>query len=190
MTKQLNYNFLSLFVGILLCSLPFQAVGQPPASQPQNATPGTTQAKPLSLPHLYWHFLVYVNFLDTKAAELQAQGKDGSRMRNDLQLRTQLSDEDFSAVRASSQRLSTEIKAFDAKATEAHAGGYSPATAGLLKNLVNQREVAINTEIANLTQTLSPQKKAALDQFLREFFAPRNAVQKQPTMHPTPAGVK
>jgi hypothetical protein len=187
----LNYTFLFLLVGIVLCSLPFQAAGQLIAGQPQNSTPATTQHKPVPLPHLYWHFLVYVNVLDTKAAELEAQGKDGSQLRNDLQTRTQLTDAEFTPVREASRRLSTEIKALNAQATAGNATGGTRPNPDTLRALATQREADINAEIAYLTQSLSPQKKASLDAFITQFFAPKQLSIKIPApVQPAPAAVQ
>ncbi len=75
-----------------------QLPGQPPA-------PGTFQPKPIPLPHLYWHFLVYQNHLDTTAAAHESQGKDGQWLRAYLQKKLAFSDSEF----APRPRLSRSI---------------------------------------------------------------------------------
>jgi hypothetical protein len=179
MSKQWKFNIVSLFFWILLCSLPLQAVGQLIANQPQNATPPTTQLKPVSLPHLYWLFLIHQNQLDARAASEEAKGQDGSWMRNHLQTSLGFSDADYSSVRASAVRLAAEMKDLDAQAAASRAPGRSPLSSADLKDLAAQREAAINNEVAYLSEVLSPENKAKLEAFMTQFF-PRKAVAVKP----------
>jgi hypothetical protein len=169
--KFLSPPFLAMLLA--LCVLSYRAIGQ----SAQTQTKPSSHPEPVSLPHLYWHFLVYQNFLDNKAAGLAAQGKNGELMRNDLQSRLKFSDVDYAPIRTSSQRLASEIKALDEQAKEIHGSG-SSSYSGQMSGLAAQREADINNEIYNLTRELSPQNKAALDAFLVQFFAPKNLVIK------------
>ncbi len=158
---------------LLLCAGAHQAIGQSAQTQPTTQS----QPKPVPLRHLYLHFLIYQNFLDTKAAELASKGKDGSWLRNDLQTRLRFSDADYASVRSSSQRLASEIKALDEQVRALRTTGGSPDI-DRLKALAAQHEAYIDNEIDNLNHELSPEKRAALNAFLVEFFAPKNVTFK------------
>jgi transglutaminase/protease-like cytokinesis protein 3 len=145
----------------------------------------------VSLAHLYRHFLDYQNHLDAKAAELDAQGGDGSWLRNHLQAALQFSDDDFAQIRQSSARLTAALKTLDEQAVAIWAGGKTPSSHAQQKTLAAQREAVIQSEIDRLAQALSPQKKAALDAFITQLFAPKNLVfQLSSTGSPAPAEVQ
>lgn len=162
--------FMALFGTLLLA--PQRAMGQSALTQQQQTSSEWSQPKPLSLAHLYWHFLVYQNHLDTKAAALNAQGIDGSKMHNYMQNRLGLSDTDFTAVRTSSVRLTAEVNALDAQAATILVGGHTSTSYAQLSALTVQRETDINAEISYLKQLLSPAQIAALESFLTSFYAP------------------
>jgi hypothetical protein len=162
----------------LLCVLLFMAAIPSASAQQQPAQPPHDPPRPVSLAHLYWHFLVYQNFIDTNAAALDAQGKDGSPLRNHLQARMGFSDADFAPIRASSVRLSSELKALDAQAAAIRATGTSPSNTAQLKALVAQREAYINAEISSLKQALPPNRITAFETFITQFFAPKNVTFK------------
>jgi hypothetical protein len=77
----------------LLCACAHLAIGQQTQSQPN----ASSQLKPVSLPHLYWHFLIHQSELDAFAAKLDAQGQ-AEGLRNDLQTQLGFSDGDYAAV--------------------------------------------------------------------------------------------
>jgi hypothetical protein len=175
---------------LLVCAMPLQLKGQPPAPGQQPSS-GQTQHRPSSLAHLYWHFLDYLNHLDLKAADLDAQGGDGSLLRNHLQAALQFSDADFAQIRLSSTRLTAALKALDVQAAAIRAGGKSPSSHAQQRALAAQRETAIHSEIDSLAQALTPQKKAALDAFITQLFAPKNLVfQTSSTGSTAPAEVQ
>ena len=163
---------LTLVTAVLLTiALQDRGVAQTTAQQQLQLHP---QVKPLSLAHLYWHFLVFQNHLDTKASDLDAHGKDGSKMRGYLQHRLGLSDAQIVAVRVSSGRLTARVKALDAQAATIRAGGHTSTSYAQLSVLTVQREAAINAEISSLKQTLPPAKISALESFLTAFFSASN----------------
>jgi len=168
--NSIGCTFLSL--GLLLM-VPNSAVSQANSTPP--APKFSVTVKPLSLAHLYWHFLVYQNQLDTKAGQLDSQGLDGRAMRRHLQDRLGLSDADFSAIRKSSARLAPEVKALNAQAAAIRAGGHTSTSYAQLSALTVQRESDINAEISYLKQMLSPAQIASLESFLTTFFSPTNA---------------
>jgi hypothetical protein len=163
------------FMGIVLlcqCAQPAAVAGQQAGSSPSQGQ-RTQPIKPLSVPHLYWHFLVYVNVLDHKADDMKVQGKNGDWLRDDLQTRLQFSDADFATIRASSQRLASELATINQQINSLKSATPSASNAAQFRALIVLREADINNEIATLTQTLSPQKRAALEAFMTQFFAPK-----------------
>jgi hypothetical protein len=165
----------------LLCQGHLGVAQQAGAQQTQPSH--TPKLQPLSVPHLYWHFLIYLNVLDRKADEFTAHGKDHGWLRNDLQTRLQFSDTEFAPIRASSQRLASELVPINQQIQSLQSIQPSASNTAQVKSLINQRELAINNEIANLTQSLSPQKRAKLEAFMAQFFAPK-IFTTQPTMAP------
>ena len=163
---------------LLIIAISCQGVGQ--TAVPQGASSGLSQPKPVPLPHLYWHFLVYQNVLDTTAANREAHGKGGSWLRNDLQTKMGFSDAEYAQIRASSQRLSAELKVLDAQAATIRASGASPANNAQLKALVAQREAYINAEISTLKMALPPERIAAFEAFITQFFAPKKLTYQMP----------
>lgn len=152
----------------------------------------STQPRPVSLPHLYWHFLVYQNILDNRADELEAQGKDESWLHRDLQTRMGFSDADFAPIRSSSVRLSSELKTLNSQFAAIRAAGPSASNTAQLQTLIAQREAYVNAEISGLKQTLSPERIATFESFITQFFAPKPlTIQITPTSaQATPAAVQ
>src|SRR6266568_3014588 len=69
-----------------------------PAEQAQSSLkPGNPE--PVSIPHLYWHLLMYQNHLDTAAAEREKQSENGEWLRNNIQQKLEFTDADFIPVR-------------------------------------------------------------------------------------------
>ena len=66
---------------LLMCAFSPQSSGQ--ATQNQLSAP--SQLQPVSLPHLYWHFLIHQSELDALAAKFTASGHNGLALHNDLQ---------------------------------------------------------------------------------------------------------
>ena len=159
----------------MLCASAHQAIGQQKTQAKPNAA---AQPRPISLPHLYWHFLIQQSNLDAAAAQLQAKDKDGNALRNDLQTRLGFSDADYAPIRASSQRLASELAPLSQQLKDLQR---SPSNAAQAQALIAQRETYIANEIYNLSIELSPQNKAALESFMTQFFAP-----KRITFHAAP----
>jgi hypothetical protein len=178
-----------LAVTLLSCTLLTAAAGQ----TAQSTQSSRKQITPLSLPHLYWHFLVLQHYLDTKAAAQEAQGKDGSGLRKRLQTTLGWSDADYAPMRTSSVRLTQEVTSLDQQALTIRAVSTSAASQDQLKALTAQRETDINAEISFLGQKLSPDKKKTFETFLTRFFSPANASPGPPNPvggPSAPAGVK
>jgi hypothetical protein len=169
----------------LLCVL----VAAPAPAQTAVSLPPEAQKAPVSLPHLYWHFLVYQNHLDRLAAQRRRQGKDGSWLRNYYQKKLDFTDSEFQAVREAGLRLAGELQQIDSRVQaviqEARARQprkltspeQLPPVPPELVQLGQQRESVIETEAANLRKALSPESAAKLDAFLQNVFAPNVKVQ-------------
>jgi hypothetical protein len=158
---RLKAPLLSAAILLTLHALPQRAAGQVSSAQLQ----------PISLPHLYWHFLIHQNELDVMAAQLDAQGKDGSGLRNDMQTRLGFSDADYAPIRSSSQRLAVELEPIDAQFKVLQGPAWNGVQA---QALTAQRETYIANEVYNLSLELTAQNKAALESFMTDFFAPKD----------------
>ena len=182
--------FKALAVALLLGSVGSLSTAMLAQSGPSQGV--QQQPQPVSLPHLYWHFLVYQNHLDTVAAAQSAQGQDGSWLSGDLQRRMGFSDADFAPIRASSVRLSSELQALAAQATAIQTAGASSSNSAQLKALATQREADINAEISYLKQNVSPDKIKAFEAFLTQMFSPNNAIPRPsiPVGQQAPAAVQ
>jgi hypothetical protein len=193
MARKSHYTSISILLGIILmlCGLLRPAMGQATPSQQQPSSV-PSQPTPVSLEHLYWHFLVYQNHLDTKAEDLRTHGKGGSGLRNQLQKKTGLSDAEFVHIRTSSVRLTAKVKDLDAKAAAIQKAGASSSSHDQLKALTVQREACINSEISYLKQNLPPDKIKAFEAFLTQLFSPNNAVPRPPSSigQPVPAAAQ
>jgi len=165
----------------MICGLSHPAMGQATPAQPQQPSRGPSQFKPVSLEHLYWHFLVLQNYLDTKSVELESNGKDGRGLRNNLQKQLGWSDADYALIRTSSVRLTAELKDLDAQAASIRAAGTSSSSHEQLKALTVQRETSINSEITFLKRNLPPDKIRAFDIFLIQLFAPKSVSPRPPS---------
>jgi hypothetical protein len=175
----------------MICGLSQLALGQTTPTQQKQPPTKQPQFKPVLLEHLYWHFLILQNFLDTKAATQESQGKDG-KLRGDLQKALGWPDTDYAPIRVSSVRLTTEVKDLDAQSVAIRTAGVSATSLDQLKTLTAQREADINSEISYLKQNLPPDKIKAFEAFLTRFFSPTNAVHRPPVTagQQTPAGVR
>jgi hypothetical protein len=152
---------------LLLCASAHPAIGQQTQSQPN----ASSQLRPVSLPHLYWHFLVHQSELDAFAAKLDAQGQ-AEGLRNDLQTQLGFSDADYAPIRTSSQRLAAELQPVEAQLTALQGSAWNPSQ---VQALIAQREGYIGNEVQSLSTELSAKNKATLEAFMTQFFAPKSA---------------
>jgi len=185
----------AVFIGfaLMMCVLSHSAMGQTISAQQLASSKVHLQQRPVSLAHLYWHFLLYQNHLDTKATDLGVQGKDSSPMHNHLQKKLGFSDADYAPVRISSFRLAAKAKALDKQAASIRAASTSSSTSQpQLQALAVQREADINAEISYLKQNVSPDKIKAFEAFLTQMFSPNNAIPRPsiPVGQQAPAAVQ
>jgi hypothetical protein len=125
---------------------------------------------PIPIEHYYWHFLVHQNQLDHSAAAMQAAGKSSDWMRNHLQRGLGFSDADYAAVRISSTRLAGELAVLNQQAAALSAAHVGSLGSSQFRLLSNQRTADINAEVAFLRQNLPPERIAALESYMVQFF--------------------
>lgn len=182
----------TVYLGAVLLAgiLPRCALGQ--LVQTLQNSSVLSQPQPVSLGHLYWHFLIHLNELDAQAASMEAQGGDGSWLRNHHQVALGFSDADFAVIRASSVRLSSELANLSVQAGAVRSAGLSAASPTQLNALAAQRDTAINAEVAHLKQTLPAGEIATLESYIVQFFSPKSgASQASPAnAQATPAAVQ
>ena len=164
----------------LLCVL----VAAPTVAQTTFPLPPNAQKVPTSLPHIYWHFLLYQNHLDQLALRREQQGKDGTALRNHFQQKLGFSNAQFAVVRTAAQRLQSELSSLDSQAQAIinAARAANPLQPGVpyiagpvppeLKTLQQQHEDVIQSEVTNLKSSLGPDLAARLDAFLQTRAAP------------------
>ncbi|MFP5210461.1 MAG: hypothetical protein ACLGRW_14355 [Acidobacteriota bacterium] len=68
------------------------------------------------------------------------------------------------------------------------AGPSTSATAQAITALDRQRQADLDNQIYNLSQELSPQNKAALEKFMKEFFSSKKISFRAPVSSGAPAG--
>lgn len=196
MARRSQYEVMAALLIAMLSAytgtMPHQANGQSvPAQQP--ASGASLQPKSVPLAHLYLFFLIHQNRLDAKAASEEALGRDGKWFRNHNQASLGFSDADYAAIRTSSVRLAAEIMDLDAQATAVRSAAAPAANSAQLKAWAVEREADVNKEILYLKQTLPPEKIAAFETYITQFFAPKNTTVPRvspATIQPTPTTVQ
>ena len=179
----------------LLLSLPQTALGQATANPPATAnapavlTPSTktvihtdpSQYTPVSINHLYWHFLAYVDRADTMAADTKRKvGPRPETLRNQMRDAIGFKEQDFSKIRESAAFLMKHLKIIDAQrvsvitadrqARKAAGIANDTDTTGSVQERVleDERELLIAEEIDRLNESLGPARSAQLQKYLME----------------------
>ncbi len=178
MDRKLRCTSISTLLGTLLatCGLSLPANCQSAQVQAQPPSSKVTQIRPVSLEHLYWHFLTLQNFLDTKAVQRESQGKDGSGLHNNLQKMLGWSDTEYAPIHTSAARLTAEVNSLNAQAATIWKANPTSSSRDQLHAVTVQREADINAEIAYLKQHLPPGKIKTFEVFLIQFFSPAHAL--------------
>lgn len=137
----------------------------------------------VSLTHLYWHMLMWQNHLDQTAADHERSGRDGTWLRTYLQRRLGFNDAEFKPVRQSAQHLQVTIAGLDAQAKAVVkqqrilygegllSASDPPSDLPELRELSQQREVAINRQITQMNAALGPVNSERLKFFVERVFA-------------------
>jgi hypothetical protein len=164
--------------------------------QTANRTSGP-QKGAVSLPHLYWHFLVHQNHLLKVAAARKQQGKDGKWLEKYYQRKLAFSDSDFDPINKAAVRLTSKLKGIDdqikAIVEEEHARhprlltspSELPPVRPELIDLGKQREALLQREMDQLRTALGPEHAAKLDGLLKTDIAPKVSTQhiSPPRLH-------
>jgi hypothetical protein len=132
----------------------------------------------VSLPHLYWHLLMWQNHLDQAAADHEKAGKNGTWLRTHLETELGFNDVEFASVRRSAQYLQGKLAAIDAQAHAIMRQRQSllfKSESDLppdprLKDLTRQREDTINNEIVQMNTALGPVDSKRLKDFVEQVF--------------------
>src|SRR5882762_10047602 len=145
-----------IILGLLTVLVAWRSFGQQTAPKQVPASPEVTRPP---LPHIYMHFLLYQNHLDRAAAAHEAEGKDGSWLRDHFQQKLGFTPSQFANVRATGLRLESKLKELDSDAkaiaqTEHAARLQNPNAPRVpnpqLQDLMKQREELIQREIDSL----------------------------------------
>ena len=177
------------------------------------APQGTIQTRPsvsepVSLNHLYWHFLVYQYRLDQLAVEHEKEGQDGNWLRSYLQTRLSMTALEFEPIREAANNLNTNMiplkareKALVGQFRTTRAQGSATAaswreTREALKALSEQRETTIDEQVQALNQALTPSAAQALKVYLDTTFrknvtiiAATSSQGQQPVFNPHARGL-
>ena len=194
------FHFLRAIVLPVLASLflsfPPSALGQTvSATSPSNsvtlgAQPQATKTfiktdpstyTPVSINHLYWHFLAYVDWADTLAADPKRKvGPRPDTLRNQMRDAMGFKEQDFSKIRESAafliKRLTiidtqrAAVTTADVKARKATGISNDTETPGFvhMRVLAEERELLIAEEIDRLNESLGPNRAAELQKYLME----------------------
>jgi hypothetical protein len=188
--SSLRIRVSAIFLFALASSVALSAAGNPTASQ----VSGPFTPKRASEAHLYWHFLLYQNYLDRKAIIRQQQGKDGLALRNHFQRRLQFTDAQYEVVRQAGLKLEADLKAESAKAApiiaqdrewiKLHGRSEGPPPGhSQVQQLQKEREAVITSAVEQLNQSLGPQNSAKFQTFIDTEWAPHVTVH---TVHARP----
>jgi hypothetical protein len=171
-------------------SVALSAAGNPNVSQ----APSLFTPKRASEAHLYWHFLLYQNYLDRQAVIRQKQGKDGLALRDHFQRRLQFTDSQYGVVRQAGLQLEADLKIESAKAApiialdrqwiKLHGRSAGPPPGhSQVQQLQKEREAVITNAVEQLNQALGPQTSAKFQTFIDTEWAPHVTVH---TVHARP----
>jgi len=138
---------------------------------------------------------MWQDHLDKAAIEREKSGKDGSWLRGHLQKQLSFTDAEFAPVRESSQRLATTLSALETQAKSLvkedlalYASGKlrssdPPPNLAKVKQLQQEREAAIDTEITRLNAALGIKNAARLKIYVTSNFSSRVTTTSNPN-HP------
>ena len=170
-------------LGLSLSAGAADAAPRVPASSTRAHVPIRVHVQAATLPHLYWHFLMYQKHLDHAAAEHAKKGKDGSWLSEHFQKELHFTDEQMAAVRGSSQHLDQALRGLGEQmrtvlttdralyAQHLISAGTPPPGRPQLLALKNQRETLIGDEVVRLNEALGADAAGRLKNFLEKDFA-------------------
>lgn len=154
-----------LIIAVFACSYSY---GQENTYAARN---NIAQLKPVSKSHLYYHFLMFQKYLDSKALQMEEQGKDGSNVRNVLRRQLGFSEEIFAPLRQASVRMKEKDETIKRKIEQLKNDGIADSVQ--IKSMRDEKQKAIDLEVENIHAEMPPDKIKELDVFLQKFFAPK-----------------
>jgi hypothetical protein len=135
--------------------------------------------------HLYWHFLMYQNHLDQRAAEMEKEGKSGTSVKSFLQGKLNMPDNRFELIHQAARRLSASMSDLNARAEklrakliETHPSKSIPPTSeqeqlrSALQMLNDEREAILLREMDRLDNELATEDRARFREFMLRTIAP------------------
>ena len=164
--------------------------GAPSTPTDWGSIPDSYKASRASLPHLYWHFLLYQNHLDSVAAKREKQGKDGGALRTHFQKKLGFTDGQFQIVRAAGLHLEASLKPIDETARAIakqdrdwrRVNGVSrsvpPPGHAQMQQLRKDHEAAIEAQVVDLNRALGSKSAAKLQSFIETDWAPHVTVHR------------
>lgn len=144
--------------------------------------PFQSTAKPAPEAHLYWHFLMYQNYLDRQAAMLEQKGENGAELRNHFQEKLHFTDAQFGVVREAALRLQAQLDDFNAQIKpilaqdrewiklHGRSSGPPPGHA-VVQQLQKQHESLIANAVSELNQALGPESSSQLKTYIDTEWA-------------------
>jgi hypothetical protein len=181
---------------LLLCVVTSSAAlaQAPEASAASHSAAAAPQRAPLH--HLYWHLLLYQNYLDRRAAlrEQQGRSKDAEILRTHFQKALHFTDSQFAIVREAGLQLEKDLNAVQAKVLpivyedrqwiklHGRLAGPPPGHAQV-HELRQEHEAVILNAVAKLNKDLSPTAATQLQTYVETEWASHVTVHK---FHPRP----
>lgn len=172
----------------LACLVPAAGVAADDASAATREAPPPAERAAATLPDhvVYWHLFHHVAALDRRAAELEKQGQDGSRLRSFYRDRARLSAAQAGTLSAVASDCDGEVAAQDRRAGEVIraararlAGGRlakgetPPPPPAELAALQEARNAAVLRARDRLRRELGEDEFARFDRFVAARVAPR-----------------
>jgi hypothetical protein len=177
-----------------------QAGGRPTAAQGSPPTPPLpAQVGSASVPALYRFFFRHLGVLDSQAATMDAEGKNGNELRNYYQTILNWTPAEAAIVKQNATSCVTAIQQLDQQAQAIiqqikaayplginPSSGAPPAPDARLVQLTQQRDSVTNAQVTSLQSSLSAATFQKLDTWIKTQFA--RQVSSVPIVYHPPAG--
>jgi len=159
--------FVAGFTGMLLCILAGAfALGQVGGSQQVSGA----MPAPMSATDKYYRFLMAVNHGDRMAELNRKHGKNFEWLRHVAQNELGFTDEEFAPIRATAQRLETELGDIDARIRAINGSREAHPLPSELKALRQQHDAMLASEISDLQRALGPQAAGKLNSYVQDHI--------------------
>ena len=186
-------------VATLLClvfsSISYAQSTQRPSTVPGSSTlsHGQTHRAPLS--HIYYHVALYQSHLDSEAAKLEKQSKDGSSLRAFLQQKLGFTDSEYAPIREYAQRVGPALQSIDNQIKplletdkQLRSSGWVAKTDPApgrerIRALQQEREDALTAEMNRLDDDLGPENATRFKTFLNTQISSTPDQGHGPSLH-------